>query len=85
MSTSLLLATDMESRKFDAEIAQVLATTMRINAEIEKMMDERRKINAETDKINRESRWYPVAVSAGAFAAAAGTLAAGAALAKLFL
>jgi len=77
MSTHIPV-TDMETRKFDAEIAQVLATTMRINAEIEKMMDERRKINAETDKINRESRWYPTVVMTGA-------LLAGVTLAKLFL
>jgi len=85
MNTHSPSMTDMDARKFEADVAQIWATTMKIHAEIERSMDERRKISAEADKIARESRWYPTVVLAGAFAAGAGTLAAGAALAKLFL
>lgn len=44
--------TEREDRKIDAEIAALIATSI--------------KLNAETDKIHRENRWYFVIVISGA-------------------
>jgi len=56
MSTPTLPAPDMESRKFEAEIAQLLANAMKLQAEQQKLMT--------------ESRWYPLIAGAAFFGAA---------------
>ena len=44
------IMTDQEARKIDVEIANLMATTA--------------KLNAETDKISRENHYYPAIVGA---------------------
>jgi len=56
MSTPSLPATEMEARRFEAEIAQILANTM--------------KIQADAMKIQTENRWYPLIAGAAFFGAA---------------
>jgi hypothetical protein len=43
----------------------------RINVDIAKLMAETQKLNAEAGKLNRETFWYPVAVSTGMIGAVA--------------
>jgi len=43
----------------------------RINAEIAKLMAKTQKLNAEAGNLNRETFWYPVAVSTGMIGAVA--------------
>ncbi|MEN4527374.1 hypothetical protein RM160_21995 (plasmid) [Pantoea agglomerans] len=43
----------------------------RINMDIAKLMAETQKLNAEAGKLNRETFWYPVAVSTGMIGAVA--------------
>lgn len=42
-----------------------------INMDIAKLMAETQKLNAEAGKLNRETFWYPVAVSTGMIGAVA--------------
>ena len=51
-----------ELRKVDAEIANLIATAA--------------KLNAETEKLSRETRWYPILIVTGMFAAIGAVLAA---------
>ncbi len=62
----------------DEAYQQFIAALRRSNAETEKFISERQKLDAEARKL----RWGPVLM---AFTAAAGTLAAGAALAGVFM
>jgi len=56
MHTPPLQAPDMETRKFEAEIAQLLANAMKLQAEQQKLMT--------------ENRWYPLIAGAAFFGAA---------------
>lgn len=49
--------TEQESNKLSAEIAMLMAGTMKAAAEVEKMA-------AEVEKIRRENHFYPIVVSA---------------------
>jgi len=62
MSTHIPV-TDMESRRFEAEIAQLLANTMKLQADA-------MKIQAEQRKLTTENRWYPLIAGAAFFGAA---------------
>jgi hypothetical protein len=68
----------LDTVKTETEIAKM-------NAEILKIIDERMKVSQETIKIERENRYAPLVYATGFMGAGAGLLAAGAALAKLFL
>lgn len=61
---------NMDTIKFEAEIAQIIANSGKLSAETAKLI-------AEAGKLQREARWYP-AIAVTAFVAAA------AAIAKLF-
>ena len=74
----------LEYRKVDAEIANLIAMTSKLNAETAKInaeilnsFEERMKTVAETAKINKETVWYPLLIATGLIGAIA-------ALIKLF-
>lgn len=48
----------IEFEKIHAEIAKLMAETSRIN-------EESRKVAAETVKLQRETFWYPMAITSG--------------------
>jgi len=60
------------------EREKLRAETLKMQSETQKTQDEREKLRAETTKVEAEIKWYPAVVGAA-------ILAAGAALAKLFL
>ena len=60
----------LEYRKIDAEIANLIATSSKLNAETA-------KLNAETAKIAKQTYWYPLGIAIGLVSAIA-------ALVKLF-
>jgi len=68
----------IDLRKVLAEIDNLRAETLKMQAETKTQIDEREKLRVETAKMQTETKWHPVWV-------AAALLAAGAALAKLFL
>jgi len=68
----------IDLRKVIAEIDNLRAETLKMQSETKTQIDEREKLRAEARKMQTESKWHPVWV-------AAALLAAGAALAKLFL
>lgn len=62
--------TDLEKKqmqKIDAEIAKLIAGTVRLNSSIDKEQTnaEIRKTNQETIKLSKEIFWYPVAIASG--------------------
>jgi len=68
----------IDLRKVLAEIDSLRAETLKMQSDTKTQIDEREKLRAEARKMQTESKWHPVWV-------AAALLAAGAALAKLFL
>lgn len=66
----------------EVEINRINANTIRIIAEANKLFAERMRFSVEPAKLDRDRQWYPV-VLGGTIGGA--LLAAGAALAKLFL
>ena len=58
--------TEQESKKISAEIAMLMAGTMKAAAEVEKMATEVEKMRAEGEKIRRENHFYPIVVGATA-------------------
>lgn len=61
----------MQKQKFEADLAQIMATTMKLNAEVQ-------RIAAEAEKTRKEAQWHLLVVGAAFFAAAT-------AFAKLFM
>ena len=64
-------------KKVDAEIANIIALSGKLNAETSKISAEVTKIGAEVAKINSENKYYPIIVTATATLAIVG-------LARLF-
>lgn len=52
------------SQRVDAEIAKLVAESVKLN-------NEARKLVAETGKLSRETFWYPIAIAAGLMGAGA--------------
>lgn len=59
--TEALNPDDMQAAKLQAEIAQMMANTIKLGAETTRLQEE-------AAKLQRKRRWYPAVVGVGTFA-----------------